>query len=107
MVPPGRHRSQSGPEWRQLPGLGGRTVRRAFGASGWSWGESVGRFLGVDGGVVALLCVGGLGSGLEAAPHPTNARESDGCQGVWCRAAAWMRQRLTPGLTPGRGGWRR
>ena len=88
MVRPGRHRSQSGPEWRQLPGLGGRTVRRAFGASGWSWGESVGRFLGVDGGVVALLRVGGLGSGHEAAPCRTNAREDGGCHSVWCRAAA-------------------
>ena len=49
----------------------------------------------------------GRGSGLEAAPCSTNARESDGCRGVWCRAAAWMKQRLRPGLTLGRDGWRR
>ena len=51
------------PAWRQLRGLGARTARRAFGASGWSWDESVGWWLGVDGGVVALLCVGGVAPG--------------------------------------------
>lgn len=50
------------------------------GVSGWPWDESVGRWLGVDGGVVALLRVGGLGPVWSdaAAPCPTNAREMVG-----------------------------
>lgn len=36
---------------------------RRSGASGWERDESVGRFLGVDGGAVALLPLGGLGPG--------------------------------------------
>ena len=91
------------PAWRQLRGLGGRTVRCAFGAPGWSWGESVGRFLGVDGGVVALLCVGGVvpGGWLDGADGGTGfaLRGSVGggvvgvsrgmrCRECWCGGIA-------------------
>ena len=76
---------------------------RRSGASGWERDESVGRFLGVDGGVVALLCVGGVvpGGWLDGADGGTGfaLRGSVGggvvgvsrgmrCRECWCGGIA-------------------